>query len=91
MRAVFIINSEDKISAIFYYPSNVGRNMDEIKRVLIALQTSEKNDVLTPANWNPGDEVMLHAPETIEQADKLKAKKDPDLRSLNWYMWFKKL
>jgi peroxiredoxin (alkyl hydroperoxide reductase subunit C) len=91
VRAVFIINPEDKISAIFYYPNNVGRNIEEIKRVLIALQTAERNNVLTPANWNPGDEVLIHAPATIEESAELKAKNNPDLRSFTWYMWFKKL
>jgi peroxiredoxin (alkyl hydroperoxide reductase subunit C) len=91
VRAVFIVNPEEKIAAIFYYPSNVGRNLEEIKRVLIALQTSEKHNILTPANWIPGEEVLLPAPQSVDQAEKLKAENDPDLRSLAWYMWFKKL
>ncbi|MHC1707849.1 MAG: peroxiredoxin [Bacteroidales bacterium] len=91
VRAVFIINPEDSIAAIFYYPSTVGRNMDEIKRTLIALQTHDKHNVLTPANWVPGGEVMLPSPSSIQEAEKLAAKKDSKLRSPIWYMWFKKM
>ena len=66
------------------------RNMDEIKRVLIALQTSAKRNVYTPANWQPGEDVLLPGPTSIEEAKKLASKNDPDLYSLEWYLWFKK-
>lgn len=90
-RGVFIINPEKKIAALFFYPMNVGRNMEEIKRTLIALQTAQKYDVLTPANWKPGEDVMLLSPTTSEEAEKLMKKNDPDLTYYSWYMWFKKL
>jgi peroxiredoxin (alkyl hydroperoxide reductase subunit C) len=90
VRGVFIIDPEDKICATFFYPATTGRNMEEIKRVLIALQTSAKRNVLTPANWKPGDDVLINSPESIEEAEKLAAKEDPDLYSLEWYLWFKK-
>jgi peroxiredoxin (alkyl hydroperoxide reductase subunit C) len=91
IRAVFIINPDNKIAAIFYYPSQVGRNMEEIKRTLIALQTVDKYNVLTPVNWEPGNDVMLHSPVTIEDSKKLDDKKDKDTYSKTWYMWYKKL
>jgi peroxiredoxin (alkyl hydroperoxide reductase subunit C) len=91
VRGVFIIDPNDRIAAITFYPINVGRNMDEIKRTLIALQTADKYDVLTPANWTPGDDVLISGPSTQEEAEKMKRKKDPDLESLTWYMWFKTL
>ena len=91
IRGVFIIDQNDKIKAIFFYPMNVGRNMDEIKRTLIALQTADGKNVLTPANWLPGGDVLIPSPKTEAEADKLATKKDPDLRELAWYMWFKKL
>lgn len=91
VRGVFIIDPENKIQALFFYPMTVGRNMDEIKRTLIALQTHEKNSVMTPANWNPGEEVLIPSPATIEESEKLKAKKDPYLREVAWYMWLKKI
>lgn len=90
VRGVFIINPENKICATFFYPASTGRNMDEIKRVLIALQLSDKRDVLTPANWQPGDDVLIPSPASIEEAEKLASKDNPDLYSLEWYLWYKK-
>jgi peroxiredoxin 2/4 len=91
IRSVFFIDPDNNIRAMFYYPSNVGRNMEEIKRTLIALQTDDKYDVVTPANWQPGDDVMIHSPSTINEAEKLKARNSPDLKEFTWYMWFKKI
>jgi peroxiredoxin 2/4 len=91
VRGVFIIDPNDKIRAIFFYPMNVGRNMDEIKRTLIALQTAEGKNILTPANWIPGSDVLIPAPKTEAEADKLAGKMDPDLHEIVWYLWFKKL
>lgn len=90
IRAVYIIDPDDKISAILYYPNNIGRNMNEIKRTLEALQEVYKKDVLAPANWEQGKDLMLKSPETKEDADKLQRKNNPDLYSFAWYMWFKK-
>jgi peroxiredoxin 2/4 len=91
IRAIFFIDPDNNIRAMFYYPSTVGRNIEEIKRTLIALQTQYKYDVLTPANWQPGDDVLIHSPSSIAEADKLKEKKSPDLKEFTWYMWFKKI
>jgi peroxiredoxin 2/4 len=91
VRGVFIIDPSDKIRAIFFYPMEVGRNMDEIERTLVALQTNDKNKVLIPANWTPGQDVMIPAPKTMDEAEKLAKKQDADLYSVIWYMWFKKL
>jgi peroxiredoxin 2/4 len=91
IRSVFFIDPDNNIRAMFYYPSSVGRNMEEIKRTLIALQTDDKYDVLTPANWQPGDDVLIHSPTSIAEAEKLKAKKSPNLKEFTWYMWFKKI
>lgn len=91
VRGVFIIDQNDRIAAILFYPMTIGRNMEEIKRTLIALQTAEKYSVLTPANWTPGQDVMIEGPATQQEAEKMEKKTDPDLTSLSWYMWFKKL
>ena len=91
IRGVFIIDPNDKIRAIFFYPMNVGRNMDEIKRTIMALQMADGKNVLTPANWLPGGEVLIPSPKTEADADKLASKNDPDLRELAWYMWLKKV
>lgn len=67
VRAVFFIDPTGKIRLIMYYPLNVGRNMDEIKRVLIALQTADKYKVAMPLNWRPGDKVIVPPPKTVAE------------------------
>jgi len=69
VRAVFFIDPVGKIRLIMYYPLNVGRNMDEIKRALEALQTSDKNKVAFPLNWRPGDKVIVPPPKTVDALD----------------------
>lgn len=59
VRAVFFIDPKGIIRAIIYYPLSTGRNFDELKRVLIAMQTADKHAVATPANWQPGDDVII--------------------------------
>lgn len=65
VRAVFFIDPTGKIRLIMYYPLNVGRNMDEIKRVLSALQTSDEHKVAMPLNWKKGDKVIVPPPKTV--------------------------
>lgn len=65
VRAVFFIDPKGKIRLIMYYPLNIGRNMDEIKRVLLALQTSDANKVAMPVNWEKGDKVIVPPPTTV--------------------------
>jgi peroxiredoxin 2/4 len=69
VRAVFFIDPSKKIRLIMYYPLNVGRNMDEIIRVLTALQFSDKHKVAIPLNWRPGDKVIVPPPKTLEEMD----------------------
>ena len=76
VRAVYFIDPKRVIRLLLYYPLNVGRNMDEILRALKALQLTDKAPVATPLDWQPGCEVVEHAPETMEGVDaKLAAKK----------------
>ena len=89
VRAVFIINPDNKIAAIFYYQKNVGRNMEEIKRTVIALQTAQKNTVLTPVNWKPGDDVLLPYPYPYTCYDSIQ-RADAGLHNISWYMMYKK-
>jgi peroxiredoxin (alkyl hydroperoxide reductase subunit C) len=65
VRAVFFIDPTKKIRLIMYYPLNVGRNMDEILRVLEALQISDKHKVALPLNWRKGDKVIVPPPKTL--------------------------
>ena len=62
VRAVFIIDPTAKIRTILYYPLSTGRNFDEIKRIILALQKADKDKVATPADWRPGDDVIIPTP-----------------------------
>jgi len=90
IRGVYIINPENVICAIFFYPLNIGRNQEEIKRTLIALQESDKHDVFTPSNWQPGDDFLMPSPSSREEAEKLAKKNNPKLYSKDWYLWYLK-
>lgn len=83
VRAVFIIDPNGKVRLIMYYPLNIGRNMEEIKRTLIALQTSDENSVAMPLNWQPGDKVIVPAPKTL---DALAERKVSNLEMVDWYL-----
>ncbi len=83
VRAVFVIDPVGKIRLVMYYPLNVGRNMDEIKRSLVALQTSDEYKCAMPLNWKEGDKVIVPAPKTIEA---LKERKESDLEMVDWYL-----
>ena len=65
VRAVFIIDPTGKVRLMMYYPLNVGRNMNEILRVLKALQTADKHGVALPLNWVPGEQVIVPPPKTV--------------------------
>jgi peroxiredoxin (alkyl hydroperoxide reductase subunit C) len=88
IRCVFIMDPESKIRTILYYPLTTGRNMKEILRIIDALQTTDKHKVATPANWNPGDPVVVPPPGTTEQAEE-RTKQGYDCK--DWYLCFKKL
>lgn len=90
VRGVFIIGPDNKIETILFYPSNVGRNLEEIKRTLIALQTAKNHAVLTPVNWKPGDDVLLPYPYPYNYYDSVNSSSE-GYRNLSWYMLFKKL
>ena len=88
VRCVFIIDPESKIRTMLYYPLTTGRNMKEILRIIDALQTSDKLKVATPANWVPGDPVVVPPPNTTEGAE-ARVKEGYDCK--DWYLCFKKL
>jgi peroxiredoxin (alkyl hydroperoxide reductase subunit C) len=70
VRAVFFIDPEFKLRGLYYYPLSTGRNMQEILRAIDAFQTADKHKVATPANWKPGDQVIVPPPKTQEAAEK---------------------
>ncbi len=67
VRAVFFIDPSKKIRLVMYYPLNVGRNMDEILRVLEGLQVSDENKVALPLNWKKGDRVIVPPPANLDE------------------------
>lgn len=69
VRAVFFIDPKGTVRALMYYPLSLGRNIDEIVRVFDALQTADANACATPANWKPGERVIVPAPLTQQDAE----------------------
>lgn len=89
VRCVFFIDPKRILRAMIYYPLNVGRNFDEIVRVVDALQTVDAHGVACPANWTPGQDVIVPAPVTSAAADE--RVKTKDLQLTDWYLAKKKL
>ena len=90
IRGVFIIDDENTVRAINFYPVEVGRNMEEIVRMVEALQATDEEHVFTPANWDEGGDVLVpYFPYTAEEV-----KKNPDIKDQYYQvgdrMWFKK-
>ena len=69
VRAVFIIDPEGMVRTILYYPMSTGRNISEIIRIIQSLQKHDSDNVSTPADWRPGDDVLAGAPLTLEEAE----------------------
>lgn len=90
VRAVFIIDPEGIIRSIVYYPLTTGRNFDEIKRMITAIQKSDEVHCSTPADWRPGDDVIISAPVTCEEAEAGMASESEDEYALDWFLRFKK-
>lgn len=90
VRAVFFIDPKGTIRALLYYPLSLGRNIAEIIRVVDALQTADANSCSTPANWKPGDPVIVPAPLTQQDAEKRVASSD-GLEVQQWYLAKRKL
>jgi peroxiredoxin (alkyl hydroperoxide reductase subunit C) len=87
-RCVFIIDPKGILRAMIYYPLTTGRNIQEILRLIDALQTTDEHGVATPANWKPGDKVIVPAPKTVEMA----AERDTDdFECIDWYLCKKAL
>jgi peroxiredoxin (alkyl hydroperoxide reductase subunit C) len=90
VRAVFVIDPKGIIRTILYYPLSTGRNFDELLRILIALQTADAFSVATPADWRPGDEVIVPPAGTCGVAkERMESKKD--IKCYDWFFCTKKL
>ena len=90
VRAVFIIDPDSIIRAILFYPMSTGRNIDEIKRIILSLQKHDADNVSTPADWNPGDPVVMGAPLTLEDAKKRMEDADENTIPYSWYLTMRK-
>jgi alkyl hydroperoxide reductase subunit AhpC len=70
VRTVFVVGPDKKVKLILYYPMTTGRNFDEILRVLDSMQLTSKHKVATPANWRPGEDVIIAGSVSDEDAKK---------------------
>jgi peroxiredoxin (alkyl hydroperoxide reductase subunit C) len=91
VRGVFIISPDNHVQYIAFYPSSVGRNMNEIIRVLHALQLTYNDKLLTPVNWVKGQDCMIAPPLNEKEAENFRAKYRDGYYSYNWFMWFMKM
>lgn len=96
VRAVFVVDAEGRIRTILYYPQEIGRNMDEIVRVVRALQTADRNKVAMPAGWPEneivGDHVIVPPATDTETAKaRLEQAAKGEIECLDWWMCHKKL
>ncbi len=91
VRAVFFIDPKGIIRAMIYYPLALGRNFDEIKRVLIALQTADNFQVALPADWRPGDDVIVPTAGSCGVAKNRMEGKEDGVTCHDWFFCTKKL
>ncbi|MEQ8477200.1 peroxiredoxin [Fulvivirga sp.] len=91
VRAVFFIDPNVKIRAIIYYPLSLGRNFNELMRVLIALQTADKYQIATPADWQPGEKVIVPPPGSCGVATDRMEGKENNMECLDWFFCMKEL
>ena len=90
VRAVFFVDPKGIIRTILYYPLSLGRNFDELYRVLIALQTADAFSIATPADWQPGDDVIVPPAGSCGTAkDRMEGKED--MKCYDWFFCTKKL
>jgi peroxiredoxin 2/4 len=88
VRCVYFIDPKNVVRAMIYYPLNVGRNFDEILRVVDALQAADKYGLACPADWKPGDEHIVPAPTTSKAAQERVGDKSMNVKQ--WYLSTKK-
>ncbi len=89
VRAVFFIDPKGVIRTIIYYPLSLGRNFDELYRVLVALQVADEFGVATPADWRPGDDVIISPAGSCGKAKE--RLEDSELDCKDWFFCTKKI
>lgn len=90
VRAVFVVDPEGIIRSIIYYPLTTGRNFEEIKRMIQGLQKSDETHCSTPANWKPGEDLIISTPVTVEDAAAGMASESEEEYALDWFLRFRK-
>lgn len=90
VRAVFVIDPKGIIRTILYYPLSTGRNFDEIKRIILALQKADKDACATPADWRPGEDVIVPTAGSCGVAKERMESKSDDQYCLDWFMCFRR-
>lgn len=91
VRAVFFIDPKGIIRAIIYYPLSLGRNFDELKRVLMGLQTADAFGIALPADWRPGDDVIVPTAGSCGTAKDRMEGKEEGVECKDWFFCLKKL
>ncbi len=91
VRAVFFIDPKGIIRAIIYYPLSLGRNFDELYRVVVALQTADAFSVALPADWRPGDDVIMPPAGSCGSAKDRMQGKEAEMKCYDWFFCTKKL
>lgn len=89
VRNVFIIDDTGIIRTILIYPMNIGRYIPEILRTVTALQYSQKTSCMTPANWIPGNPMIVPPPRTFEELQKRNENIDKNRNGMSWYLSFR--
>ena len=90
VRAVFVIDPQAKIRTILYYPLSTGRNFAEIKRIILALQKADAAHCATPADWQPGDDVIVPTAGSCGTARERMENQNEEQYCLDWFLCFRK-
>ncbi len=90
VRAVFVVDPKGVVRTVLYYPLSLGRNFDEIYRIVIALQTADAFSIATPADWRPGDDVIVPTAGSCGVAKERMESKD-EMTCHDWFFCTKKL
>ena len=91
VRAVFVIDPNGTIRVVIYYPLSLGRNFGELLRVVKALQTADHFGVATPADWQPGERVILAAPSSASAAEERIEGRADGIECTDWFLCTKEL
>lgn len=91
VRAVFVIDPKGVIRTIIYYPLSLGRNFDELYRVVVGLQTADAFDVALPADWRPGDDVIVPPAGSCGVAKERMGDQSGETHCYDWFFCTKKL